>query len=158
MIIDKVFEFSNAQATGAISDESYVASDFNIDLTGGNAGSDGFTKITGTNIAETLGVGGNLYFCVDIQVVGVFGASVTMQAILVAHSAATSTESGKQIAALLIPNDPAAGERFAMGVPAWKIGATDRYLGVVYKSMDGSITSVTVNAYLTFGYDTQIVA
>lgn len=158
MILDSVFEFSDAQALSSKTSGTQTQSSNVVDLQGSSATSlDGW----GTAIGEEFGAGGNLHWWVGVGGSSAMSAaaSTTVLAELFVHSAATSIKSGKSIGQLELPNDAAVGVRVAMGVPYSKVGSTQRYMGVVYKSVGGTVTSCTVESGLIFGPpDTQIVA
>jgi len=124
-----------------------------IDLWGTSSSifKDGWAGAIGPDIGED----GNIYLnCrVAAALVG-SGAANLVQ--LYNHTAATSIKSGTLIAELKIPATAAAGNVYGMGVP--KNRMSKRYLGVVYKSSGGTLTSATLHTWIGRSADTGYVA
>jgi len=156
MLLDNEFYFSDAQLLSAKSASTQTQSAHVDDLTGGTANKDGW----GTSIGPSVGDGRHLSWWVMIGGSSAMAStsSATLLAELFVHTAATSIKSGKSIGQLELPVDAAVGVRVSMGVPYNKLGSTQRYIGVVYKSISNTITATVESGYSVGPVDTQLVA
>lgn len=161
MLLDNTFYFSDNQDLSSKTSGTQTQSDNVVDLTGGTANKDGFSWLDSGSIGPSFGEGRMLHWWVMIGGSSAMsaGASTVLLAELFVHSASTSIKSGKSLAQLELPNDAAVGTRVSVGVPYNKVGSTQRYLGVVYKSVGGTITATRVESGFSWGPpDTQLVA
>ena len=153
MILDGILEFSDAHSLTSKSSGTDTDGAAYIDLTGGNAGKDGWgsTKaeaIEGKGLVFTAQVGGTT--AVD----STGAATIAVQ--LMAHSSTSSFASGTVIAEVVIPVDAAVGTKRSIGVAGIKLATTDRYIGVNYKIRGGTkIVSATIECFLSLDSDTQ---
>ena len=150
-LLDVELEFSDGQSLASKNSGTQTQSDDVLDLTGGNAGKDGW----GTTIAERL-ESGALQLTAQVGTVLV-GASAAVVCQVFVHSAATSIASGTVLAELTIPALSAAGWKNTISMPSHRLATTDRYLGIVCKVSGGNVTTGVVEAFLTLGPpDSQI--
>lgn len=149
-ILDVELEFSDAQTLVASSAAVTQSTDV-IDLTGGNAGKDGW----GSTLAERLFNEKAMWHAqVNTTMVG---ASAVVLLKLMVHSAATSIKSGTEIAQMRFPAVSTAGFKNSVSLPAYKLATTDRYLGVTYTVSGGNVTAGAVDSWIGLGAtDTQI--
>ena len=145
MILDAKLEMSDGQALGAISATSSVVSTNAIDL--GANGKDGW------GVAKTMdiGEGGTLSWVVQVAV-ALVGASASLSVTLVTKAADKSVSSaGTTVATLTIAALAAAGTKASVKVPS---GAIQRYVGTLYTAVTGSLTSATMDSFLTWSQQT----
>lgn len=140
MYIDKMLEFSDAQVFSSVTSASEVVSTDIADLGAGE------TNTFGTTITPDIGDAGMLIWHLRVQV-ALVGGSATLVCELVTKTVATSMDSGSTILATqIIPALSAAGTEYQIPVP---MGSCLRYLAVNYRAVGATLTSATVNSYVS---------